>query len=69
MQFYLVNYSYKVVLYILAVDRMSFSQRIGGNAVTLHMHIEGVAKDFTLVVTAGAAVVKPVMDMFWGNRY
>jgi len=48
---------------------MSFSQRIGGNAVTLHMHIEGVAKDFTLVVTAGAAVVKPVMDMFWGNRY
>lgn len=48
---------------------MSFTQTIGGTAVTLHIYTEDVDKIFNQAVKAGATVVMPVMDMFWGDRY
>ncbi|MGB8133174.1 MAG: VOC family protein, partial [Nitrososphaeraceae archaeon] len=42
---------------------------IGGTTVTLHIYTEDVDKIFNQAVKAGATVVMPVMDMFWGDRY
>ena len=42
---------------------------IGGTAVTLHINTEDVDKAFNQAVNAGATIVMPVMDMFWGDRY
>ena len=42
---------------------------IGGSAVTLHIYTEDVDRLFNQAVDAGATVVMPVMDMFWGDRY
>jgi PhnB protein len=42
---------------------------IGGTSVTLHIYSEDVDKIFNQAVEAGATVVMPVMDMFWGDRY
>ncbi len=42
---------------------------IGGSAVTIHLYTEDVDKVFNQAVSAGATVVMPVMDMFWGDRY
>jgi PhnB protein len=42
---------------------------IGGTAVTLHIYTEDVDKVFNQAVNAGATIVMPVMDMFWGDRY
>ena len=42
---------------------------IGGSAVTLHIYTEDVDKVFNQAVNAGATIVMPVMDMFWGDRY
>jgi PhnB protein len=42
---------------------------IGGSAVTLHIYTEDVDRLFKQAVDAGATVVMPVMDMFWGDRY
>jgi PhnB protein len=42
---------------------------IGGTAVTLHIYTEDVDKVFNQAVSAGATVVMPLMDAFWGDRY
>lgn len=42
---------------------------IGGSAVTLHIYTEDVDKAFNQAVAAGATVIMPLMDMFWGDRY
>ncbi|HEU4443400.1 MAG TPA: VOC family protein [Nitrososphaeraceae archaeon] len=42
---------------------------IGGSSVTLHIYTEDVDKVFNQAVNAGATIVMPVMDMFWGDRY
>lgn len=44
-------------------------QSIGGTAVTLHLYVADVDKAFDRAVNAGAAVVMPVADQFWGDRY
>src|SRR5512145_1978710 len=41
-------------------------QSIGGTAVTLHLYVADVDKAFDRAVNAGAAVVMPVADQFWG---
>ena len=41
---------------------------IGGTPVTLYVLVEDVEKTFGNAVAAGAQVVMPVMDMFWGDR-
>jgi PhnB protein len=42
---------------------------VGGTSVTLSLYVEDVDKVFKQAVDAGASVIMPVDDMFWGDRY
>jgi uncharacterized glyoxalase superfamily protein PhnB len=44
-------------------------QSIGGTSTSLHIYLDGVDSAFDRAVKAGAEVVMPVMDQFWGDRY
>ena len=37
--------------------------------VTLHLFVEDADKQFAQAVSAGAEVVMPLDDQFWGDRY
>ncbi len=41
----------------------------GGTSVTLHLNVPDVDAAWQTAVAAGATVVMPVADMFWGDRY
>jgi PhnB protein len=43
-------------------------QTLGGTTVSLYLYVEDVDKAFSQVVAAGATVLMPVADMFWGDR-
>lgn len=40
-----------------------------GTAVTLHLAVEDADKQFQQALAAGAEVVMPLADQFWGDRY
>lgn len=40
-----------------------------GTSVTLHLMVEDADKQFQQAVAAGAEVVMPLADQFWGDRY
>src|SRR5262245_12740004 len=40
-----------------------------GSSVVIHLFVEDVDSAFQRAVGAGAKVVQPLMDMFWGDRY
>jgi uncharacterized glyoxalase superfamily protein PhnB len=42
---------------------------LGGSAVTLHLYVHDVDALFERAVQAGAVVLSPVTDRFWGDRY
>jgi uncharacterized glyoxalase superfamily protein PhnB len=42
---------------------------LGGSPVTIHLHVSDVDKVAAQAVAAGAKVIMPVADMFWGDRY
>lgn len=42
---------------------------LGGSPVTFHLYVEQVDEVFERAVAAGAEVVTPVTNMFWGERY
>jgi PhnB protein len=42
---------------------------VGGNSVFLNMYFEDVDEIFNKAQNEGAAVVMPLMDAFWGDRY
>lgn len=42
---------------------------LGGTPVTLHLSVEDADKTIAQAVAAGATVVMPAADMFWGDRY
>jgi uncharacterized glyoxalase superfamily protein PhnB len=42
---------------------------LGGSPVTLHLYVEDVDAFFARAVAAGAQVLMPVADAFWGDRY
>ena len=44
-------------------------QSLGGTPVVMHMMVPEVDKAFAKAIDAGATVVMPVADMFWGDRY
>ena len=48
---------------------MSSPLRLGGTPVTLHLYVEDVDDLFDRAVAAGASVIMPVADQFWGDRY
>lgn len=42
---------------------------LGGSPVTVHLVVTDVDNKFQQAVDAGATVVMPLEDMFWGDRY
>jgi PhnB protein len=44
-------------------------QTLKGSSVNIHLFVEDVDSAFQRAVGAGAKVVMPLMDMFWGDRY
>jgi PhnB protein len=42
---------------------------LGGTPVTLHLYVQDVDALFDRAVAAGATVLMPVGDQFWGDRY
>lgn len=44
-------------------------QALGGSPVTLHLHVEDADAVWNRAVAAGASVIMPLMDQFWGERY
>ena len=42
---------------------------LGGTPVTIHLVVKDVDTQFQRAVDAGATVVMPVEDQFWGDRY
>ncbi len=42
---------------------------LGGSPVTIHLVVSDVDKQFQRAIDAGATVVMPVEDQFWGDRY
>jgi uncharacterized glyoxalase superfamily protein PhnB len=44
-------------------------QTIGGSPVTLHLYVDSADRWVERAVEAGAAVLMPLEDTFWGDRY
>jgi len=44
-------------------------QTVGSTTVDLYLYLEDVDKTFNRAVSAGAKVLMPVADMFWGDRH
>lgn len=50
-------------------DSMVSPSSLGGTSVTLHLYVHDVDEVFNRAVEAGAQVLLPVADQFWGDRY
>jgi PhnB protein len=42
---------------------------LGGTPVTLHLYVEDADAVVQRALEAGASVLQPLMDAFWGDRY
>ena len=42
---------------------------IGGSPVSMYLYVEDVDTTFEKAISAGAKVLDPVMDQFWGDRH
>jgi PhnB protein len=54
---------------MLADEFPEHGSKAGASGDALHIYIDNVDAAFQRVVSAGASVKMPVMDMFWGDRY
>jgi PhnB protein len=52
-----------------ADGKSSTPKALGGTPVTLHLQVPDVETAFARAVDAGATVVAPLEDQFWGDRY
>jgi len=43
-------------------------QSLGGTPVSLYLFVEDVDRAFNRAIAAGATMLMPVADMFWGDR-
>jgi len=50
-------------------ESMASPVSLGGTSVTLHLYVRDVDSLFNRAVDAGATVLMPVADQFWGDRY
>ena len=57
----------------LSEENLAYGARspetLGGSPVTIHHYVEDVDATMAQAVEAGATVVMPAMDMFWGDRF
>ena len=44
-------------------------ESIGGSPVSMYVYVENVDAFFNQAVSAGATVLNPVMDTFYGDRW
>ena len=44
-------------------------QSLGGTTNVLHIYVKDSDELYNRAVAAGASIVMPIMDMFWGDRY
>jgi PhnB protein len=49
--------------------KSSTPKALGGTPVTIHLQVPDVETAFARAVDAGATVVAPLEDQFWGDRY
>jgi len=42
---------------------------LGGTPITIHLYVEDADALFERAVLAGASILMPVSEMFWGDRY
>jgi PhnB protein len=49
--------------------KSSTPKALGGTPVTIHLQVTDVESAFQQAVDAGATVVAPLEDQFWGDRY
>lgn len=42
---------------------------LGGTPITMHLTVTDVEQKFQQAVDAGATVIMPLADQFWGDRY
>ena len=49
--------------------RSQTPRAFGGSPVTIHLTVDDVDSKFAKAVAAGAEVVMPLEDQFWGDRY
>jgi PhnB protein len=42
---------------------------LGGSSVTLHLYVQDVDAAMARATAAGATLIMPATDMFWGDRY
>jgi PhnB protein len=59
---------------VMLVDEMPQWGTLGpsalkGSPITIHLYVDDVDAVVAKAVTAGARVIMPVADMFWGDRY
>jgi PhnB protein len=50
-------------------ESMMAPSTLGGTTITLHLYVLDVDTLFDRAVAAGATVLMPVADQFWGDRY
>lgn len=43
--------------------------KLGGTTVSIHLYVKDADATFNQAVAAGAKVVMPLMNMFWGDRF
>ena len=43
-------------------------QTLGGSPISLHLYVEGVDAAVAQAIAAGAEVVRPIQDQFYGDR-
>ena len=49
--------------------RSSTPEAFGGTPITLHLQVQNADEAWAKAVAAGATVVMPLKDQFWGDRY
>jgi PhnB protein len=50
-------------------ESMMAPSTLGGTTITLHLYVRDVDTLFDRAVAAGATMLMPVADQFWGDRY
>lgn len=49
--------------------KASTPSALGGTPITIHLTVADVEQKFQQAVDAGATVIMPLADQFWGDRY